>query len=480
MIVRLLPLNNRAISFIKNFSYSFTTNMISMLISALVILIIPKVIGVEEYGYWQLYLFYTSYVGFLHFGWNDGIYLRYGGKEYKELDKQLFFSQFNMLVSFQTILLVIIVSASYFLIVDDNRAFIIEMTAICMLITNSLYMLLYVLQATSRIKEYAQITMLDRILYVCIILLFLIFGVKNFKLLIIADLFGKFIALLYAMYCCKEIVFNKISTLHFSFREVKKNLSVGIKLLLANIASILIIGVARFGIERTWGVVVFGKVSLTLSISNFLMLFVNAIGLVMFPVLRRTDKEKLPSIYSVLRDSLMVIILGGMILYFPIKVILTAWLPEYADSLTYMAILFPMVIYEGKMSLLVNTYFKTLRREKLMLKVNIISLMLSLTLSLISTIWFKNLNLAILSIIFVLAFRSILGEICLSNILGRRFYKDIILETIVVFAFLITGWYINLWISIGIYGIVYITYLLLKYKDIKRSIQSIKVILKAN
>ena len=78
-------MNSKAIEFIKNMSYSISSNLVSLIISTIVILIIPKIIGVEEYGYWQLYLFYTSYIGFLHFGWNDGIYLRYGGKEYKKL-----------------------------------------------------------------------------------------------------------------------------------------------------------------------------------------------------------------------------------------------------------------------------------------------------------------------------------------------------------------------------------------------------------
>lgn len=469
-------MNNKAISFIKNISYTLTSNIIALIISSLVILIIPKLIGVEEYGYWQLYLFYISYVGFLHFGWNDGIYLRYGGERYRELDTRLFFSQFIMLIGLQLILFIIMVSASRFF-VDDNRAFIFQMTAICMVLTNIRYMLLYILQATNRIKEYAEVTILDKILYTIIILLFLLIGVKDFKLLIIADLLGKFLSLTYSVYLCKEIVFNRISTFYFSLNETKENISVGIKLMFANIASILIIGVARLGIERTWSVSVFGKVSLTLSISNFLMIFVNAIGLVLFPLLRRTDNEKLPDIYSVLRDILMVILFGGLILYFPLTGVLTAWLPEYTDSLMYMAILFPMVIYEGKMSLLVNTFFKTLRRERLMLKVNILSLIFSLVLTLISTIWLKNLNLAILSIIFVLAFRSILGEICLSKVLGKRFYKDNIFESIVVFAFIITGWYVNLSISIGIYGIIYIAYLLIKYKDIKSSIKNIKEIL---
>lgn len=51
------------------------SNLVSLLVSTLVVFLIPKLIGVEDYGYWQLFLFYASYVGFLHFGWNDGISL---------------------------------------------------------------------------------------------------------------------------------------------------------------------------------------------------------------------------------------------------------------------------------------------------------------------------------------------------------------------------------------------------------------------
>ena len=38
------------------------------------------------------------------------------------------------------------------------------------------------------------------------------------------------------------------------------------------------------------------------------------------------------------------------IFYYPIKLILSTWLPQYADSLRYMALLFPICIYESKMS----------------------------------------------------------------------------------------------------------------------------------
>lgn len=209
----------------------------------------------------------------------------------------------------------------------------------------------------------------------------ILFGdVGNYKLMIIADLTGKCISLLYAMYCCRDIVFRKISDFSFSFKETYENISVGIKLMFANIASMLIIGIVRFGIERTWDVATFGKVSLTFSISNMMMLFINAIGIIMFPILKRTTKEKLLSIYVTMRDFLMIILLGILIVYYPFKVILSAWLPQYAESLTYMALMFPICVFEGKMALLINTYLKTMRKEKLMLKINLIAVVLSVIL----------------------------------------------------------------------------------------------------
>ena len=75
-------MNSRLKSLITNSGYAIFSNLLSMLISALVVLVLPKVVGVASYGYWQLYLFYVSYVGFFHLGWIDGIYLKYGGQHY--------------------------------------------------------------------------------------------------------------------------------------------------------------------------------------------------------------------------------------------------------------------------------------------------------------------------------------------------------------------------------------------------------------
>lgn len=79
-------MNNRIKIFIKNLLYAFVAQGLSFILSALMSIIVPKVLSVNDFGYWQLFIFYTSYVGFFHFGFNDGIYLLNGGKNYDELN----------------------------------------------------------------------------------------------------------------------------------------------------------------------------------------------------------------------------------------------------------------------------------------------------------------------------------------------------------------------------------------------------------
>ncbi len=96
----------------------------------------------------------------------------------------------------------------------------------------------------------------------------------SIKVIIIADLIGKFLSLIYAIYFCKDIVLIKFNSLSFNILETIKNISVGIKLMFANIAQYTnhrdrqICNRHIFGTFST-----FGKISLTLSISNLIILF---------------------------------------------------------------------------------------------------------------------------------------------------------------------------------------------------------------
>ena len=460
-------MNNKVLGIVKNLSYTFVANIVGTLLSVILVALVPKRLGTVEYGYWQLYVFYTSYVGFFHFGWIDGILLRYGGREYKELDKSMFHSQFWMLSVIELLITLLFSGGVLLFYPNADKTFILLMTALCCVVVIPRTFIQYVLQATNRIQEYAKNQLFEKVIYAAVVVVLLIAGTKDYKALLLADIGAKLITLITICLHCKEIIFHKSARFVESLQEAWTNISVGVKLLFANIAGMLIIGIVRFSIERTWSVEVFGKVSLTMSVSNLMMLFINAVSVVMFPVLKRTPQERWAGSYTRLRGLLVTPMLGLLVLYYPAKVILSMWLPQYAESLHYMALLFPMCLFEGKMSMLINTYLKALRRENWMMVVNMASVALSLLLSGIVISWLQNLELAVLSILVLLAFRCVFAELVLARVLEIRVGFNLILELVMTVAFVCFSWLLGGWIGCLCYLVAYGVYLLIKRADVK-------------
>lgn len=445
----------------KNFSFTIFSNLITLGVSTLLVLVVPKFIGVQQYGYWQLYMFYATYAGVMTFGWADGIYLRYGGRRYEDLDKDLFHSQFVMYFLFQLLVFFVIVLYGNFCI-QGEKQFILYMVAICLVLFNARGFILYVLQDTNRIKEYAIVNAAGRVLYFISVVISLFLNQKNYKLLIISDLIGRAFSLVIGSIYIKDIIFRKFTGFYWSFRETWLNLTVGVKLLTANFAGMLIIGVVRYGIQAFWGVSTFGKVSLTLSISNFLMTFISAISLVLYPVLRRLSNEKIRLMYPEIRDILMVILLVGLFLYYPIDYILPMWLPKYKDSLVYMAILFPMCVYQGKFDLLINTFMKTFRLEKALLNINIIAMLFSMAVTAVNVFLIHNLTVLMFSIILILWVQTSLGELYLTKKLHIDIWQDLFLETVVVIIFMMSSWLLSRYLGLLVYAVSLGAYLYFK------------------
>ena len=454
-------------SILKNFSYTFISNIISFCISALVTFIVPKKLGVESYGYFQLYLFYVSYIGFLHFGWADGVFLRYGGAYYEKLDRAKFSAQFWLYSAFELALGSIIGISAWFYARPEEKALVLCLTGVAVFLLLPRTFLQYILQCTNRMKEYAFLTVIEKIVYFVLVLAFLLGETRQFAFLIAADLLGKACALGYAAYQCRDIILTRIEVLESALKEVEQNVSVGIKLMISNIAGMLIIGLVRLSIERQWDVSTFGKVSLTMSVSNMLMVVIRAVAMVAFPMLRRTDNEKLAPLYSTMRACLMIPLLGMMVAYYPVKAVLSVWLPQYAESLQYMAILFPMCIFESKMSMLIETYLKALRKEKWLLVVNIATVSISFLATVFTVFMLQNLNFAILSIVMMLAFRCVIAELLLSKVLDVAVIKDILLELLLTVIFIGFNWFVGGIISLLVYLFFYLVYLFLKKNEIK-------------
>lgn len=471
-------MENKFVEFIKNFFRALSANVLRIVFTFVLTLLFPKILTESEYGFWQLYLFYVTYASYSSLGWCEGIYLKYGGMEYDQLDKKSIAGQVWTLTVYEVIFNVLVGIAVCAFVADPMKKYVLCMALISAALDIVRYILQNVLQCTNRIKEYARIVSLERILFFGLSILFVVLGARDFKVFIYSELIARTLSLVYALFVCHDVVFTKLPSLKEITAEAKYLLNCGFKLLAASLASQLIIGVVRFAVEQEWGTVVFGKISLTLSMSNMLITCISAVSVVLFPVLKRMDEQRLKDVYAVMRIVLTVPVFGVLLIYVPTKMALSMWLPQYAESLKYLAVLFPICIYEIRSSVLINTYFKAYRKENYILIVNLLSVGLSLILSLITVGLLKSLDLTVLIIVVLMVVKCLISEILLKPLVETSVLKNLIQEVILTVVFVASSWYIADFKATAIYAVVYMGYLLLNKKEIGQNIQQMKQIIK--
>lgn len=458
----------------KNFSFTFLANVISMAISTVVIAIIPKVIGQAEYGYYQLYVFYASYTGFFHIGWCDGIYLKYGGIEYKNYDRPLMSSQFWYLTGLEILVTAVLIPLAGCLGFQADKAFVLQLTALSIIFVIPKTMVTYFLQISNRIQEYSFVVIVEKLVCFLLTVVLLAVGYRSYQLLIVVDIAGKAAALVLGCVYCRDIVFSKMTGVSVSLREAWNNISIGVKLLVANVASMLILGIVRFAIEGHWSIETFAKVSLAISISNLLMVFINSVGIVLFPILRRVEVDILNDIYQSLRTVLMVLLFAMLVSYYPLQWILGKWLPDYAESFHYMSILFPMCVYECKMSMLINTYLKALRKEKQLLLVNLITVVLSGILTYVCVYVLGSVNLSMILVVVLFAFRCTACELVLGWYIEQNFVLDNVLDGAICVIFMVVSSVLPMPLACTVYLLVYAAYILYRKQAIAEVLGRLK------
>ena len=349
------------------------SNVVVMALGIVSTLIIPIVLGPAEFGLWQLYLLYSSYVGLMIFGYNDGIYLVHGGKDYKKLNYNKFSAYFYILAIYLTILTVIgiIIVLTTF---QGERQFILLAVCITLMLQclNSYFVLIN--QATSRFNIYSIANIAEKLIFVVVVILSMIVFNINFKYVIIISLISKLIVLLINIIADYKLVFTAPTFNLGIYKDIRENIAAGIFLTVSGVFSMLITGVGRFLVENQLGIEQFGYYSFSFSVLTIVTQVIVAASVVLFPMLRNTPKEELfeiSSLFDTILEYCGVII---NLLYYPIYLIVIILLPKYTPSLTSILFIFPILTFQSRISIVYNTAFKVLRMERRILYNGLITL----------------------------------------------------------------------------------------------------------
>ena len=404
---------------IGNFVVAFASQGIALIASVVMSVLVPKYLSVEQFGYWQLFIFYGGYVGFFLFGLNGGIYLEYGGSSRSTIDRSAVGQQILIGIWSQVLISAVIMAVLAGNSLADERSFVVFATAILLTISNVNDLFGYTFQAINETRIYSKATIIDKTSFLLlIIILNIIFRINSFEPYVVGYLLCRSAATVYSV--LHGLDFLQVGK--FSFRTgVERAISsvrVGIKLMLSSIATMLILGVARYTVDRVWGIEVFSQFSLAISLDNFFLLFVTQVSIVLFPALRRIDKDRQLAVFVVLRDGLDLVSPFAYVLCFPISCLVAWWLPQYAAAVNYFALMVPICVFDCKMNMVGATYLKVLRQEKALLVINVVAACTSA----IGVLYFSyvvgSIEGVITTIAIVVVLRSIFTDIYVSNCLG--------------------------------------------------------------
>lgn len=440
----------------QNFIFAFTAQAISLIVSCSTNLVLPKVLSVSGYSYWQLFLFYCTYVPCLALGLNDGIYLRYGGMHRQELNKDDVKSQLVVGLLYQLllggILSIIFISFSN----SEERRVLFLLVLVYYLFYTGHNFIGFIFQAINETNIYSKSIIIVRIIFFTAQVLLMLIGFKNANTYIFFYIISTSIAFVYLLLMFRPELSLGTFSLQRGINQSLISMRVGVSLMLANICSLLILGVCRQIIDMRWGLIAFGKVSFSLTLMNFALTFITQISLVLFPALRRLSSKAVRQYYIKLNRGLFYLLPLMYIAYLPLGFLLKLWLPKYTASINYLAIVLPICYFDSKMNLIGNTFFKVLNKQVLLLKVNVITIILSAVICFLAAYIFNSMYLVIIGMVIAIMFRNVLADLLLSGYLSINVLPTEIFDIILALLFILIANSLSWWQAMLVMTVLYL------------------------
>lgn len=463
---------------VSSFKYTFLAQVIALVLSVIKSILLPKILPIDEYGYWQIYVLYSTYVGIFMLGFNDGVYLVYGKYQYKELPFKKLRAADKWYIG---MLLMFSVTAGFACVVftSSQRLFSLLGVSIDIFLMGINGLLIYVLQITNQMKAYSLYTVLDKIVMLMAILCVIFSPKKDYRLIIFADVISKFVVSVGLVIKCKEMFIGESESIGTGFCEFVKNIKVGISLMFAQLMGQLLTGIGRFIIDLFGDIKDYAFYSFGITITNLVLVFITSLSLVLYPTLKRLPENEYKRYFKTLNNGVVLFGYIAIGLYFLGVIFVKCFLQQYAPVLAYLHILFCVIILQAKIQLVLNTFYKVLREEKAMLIANTICIVTFLVFALILYMPSRNITSIAVCTLIATAVRCFYSETYIRKTIRMEMDSRICFEVAFVSLFAALASFLNYYLSLVVYIVLLlvalsiykpeINDLLLAYSKIKES-----------
>jgi O-antigen/teichoic acid export membrane protein len=324
-------------------------------------LIIPKYLSTVDYGYWQFFLLFNTYVGLLHLGFLSGLLIRWAGKDLKDISEEIP-TAFNItIIGLVLEVTLLLPFAAFINLLPKEITFAVLANAILL---NLLAFFVVISQSVKQFKIITRTNILNGFLFLLALLIIFSYGVQGYFSLIFATLIVNIIIILLFIFHFRHHLFHKCSCITSLHQYVKENIGIGIFILFSNFISLLFVTIDRLTVGAFFPITDFAVYAFALNMCCFITVFLQAISQVFFPYLSGFTEERKLKAFQLLKPFLIILWAGALAVYFPLSALIRNYLPNYVGSLPLMAILLCTIGFGGQIQILHANFFKVYRRQR--------------------------------------------------------------------------------------------------------------------
>ncbi|MDY0277075.1 MAG: hypothetical protein RBQ97_03220 [Acholeplasma sp.] len=462
----------------KNVLMVIVSNGVRLLSSVLMIFVVPLIFSQQDYGFYKIFLLYISYVGILHFGFIDGIYLKYGGVNYNDLNKEKFRSYSKFMIITQFIVAVIVFFLSF--LFEGDRRTIIMLVALNLIAVNLTYYYQYVSQVTERFKEFAIRNIIYTVLSIVLIGVFFFFKIKSYILFITITVVINYLLLFWYMITYRSLSFGNKEDKKIIRIDIKNIFILGIPLLLSNLMIILISNIPKQYVDIKYPVEnfpsIFPNFSFAYTLLGFTGVFLSAVSLVIYPTLKKENKDRLKENYKGLNSLVLGLVFILLVAFYPVSWIVLRFLSDYKSALDIFYILAPGIAMTSAITVVGHNYYKTYNKNIKFLFIGVITIgLLLISLFLINFVWDGNILYVAIATVLVQFIWYLMVEIGLKKEVGKISFKNLIFSLVASTLFYTVRSIDNLFYGAVIYIVLIILIVsIFFYKDIRMIIKKFR------
>lgn len=458
--------NNKSISnIIRVMLGNFTTIVSGVVVGFL----LPKALSLSDYGFYKTYTLYITYMGLFSLGIIDGIVLKYGSKDYEDLNKSRFRAYYKY---FSTLMAIVSAAIIIFalLFAKGDMQFILIMVGIDMVAGNMTNYFRQISQITQRFHEYSKRTIIQSIAKIIItfsvtILCYAGYSVSYRLFLSLIVLMDVLLTVWYIS-TYKELVIGISEPLSDMRPYIANLIKTGFPLLFANLTIQIIMALDRQFVSLLFSKEDYAIYAFAYNMLSLVTVAISAISTVLYPTLKRTNNQNLKERYGLLISIILMLVFGTLASFFPLCWILEWFLPKYIPSIEIFRIIFPGLAISSAISIIMHNYYKVMNNSFSFFKKSVIILVLSAMTNFVAYFGFKTMAAISIASILTMLIWYLYAEHYFVKNYGYKRYKNLLYLCLVMLSFYcITG------INHGIIGliaylIVYAVITLLFYKEI--------------